>query len=158
MGTLKLFIKFAIIFIILYILFDLLIIGFINTNYKYIERCEINVTSPKIDITEAKATSVNGYIKGNIFNDTGNTINQSYIKIEFYSKKDVIMGTKYLKLDNFAINSTKNINVEFSYKNVEYIKIDVLDGEIPKETELILDQKTKILFFGAGLLALYLWL
>ena len=79
-----------------------------------------------IGINEAKATYVNGYVGGTIKN-TGSAINKAYIKIDLYSKRDVILGTKYVEINYLQSQETQEFRMGFRFTDVEYAKIELVD-------------------------------
>ena len=90
----------------------------LSTNYKDITRYEITTTSPEINITESKATKVNGYIKGNVTNKADYFIPNVYVKIELKSDNGTTLGTEYIKMGNFQPDQSKDFSLDYRYSGV----------------------------------------
>ena len=54
----------------------------------------------QITIYQAEATIVNGRIKGTIENPEEKPLSAKYLRFDFYSPRDVLMGTKYIDISN----------------------------------------------------------
>ena len=77
--------------------------------------------------TELQASSVNGFIKGKIINDTENIIKNKYLEIKFYSKNDILMGTKYVEIDELNAKEEKEFEVHFKFNKVEKAEVDIIN-------------------------------
>lgn len=128
MDRIKTFLKYALLVIICYFGSNTLIYAAINNTYDDIASYEfINSDSISVNTEEAKATSVNGYIKGTIENKSLNKIDETYIRIDFFSDKNVHMGSKYLKIENLDSKDSEEFNINFKYSNVSYCVISNVD-------------------------------
>ena len=58
----------------------------------------------QITIYQAEATIVNGRIKGIIENPEEKPLGAKYLRFDFYSPRDVLMGTKYIDISNLEVN------------------------------------------------------
>lgn len=87
----------------------------------------------KVDIKEAKATYANGYVGGKITNN-GETKQKAYIKIDLYSKRDVLLGTKYVTLEDWKQEETKDFRMGFRFTDTDYCRVSVVD-EIPEQVQ-----------------------
>ena len=85
-----------------------------------------------IDIKEARATYVNGYVGGNISNKN-DTISKVYMKIDLYTKRDVLIGTKYIEINDLKQNQTQEFRIGFKYTDVDHANINLVD-EVSKDT------------------------
>ena len=101
MARLKTFFMYGIWILAFFIFSQIMIYIAINTTYKY---KNIEIKSSEVKQVELQATSINGFIKCKILNNEENNIENKYIKIDCYSKKDVLMGTKYIKIDEIKTN------------------------------------------------------
>lgn len=95
--------------------------------------------APEFELQEAKATAVNGYIKGQIKNNTGKDIEKTNIKIDLYNKRGNNIATRYQKLENFKSNQTIEFNLNFRASNVSHFVLSFtdenIDAELAKEAE-----------------------
>ena len=130
-------IKKYILYIALIALFTLfsnfLILVGLNSNYKEIERRQDNLS--QVEVVQAEATKVNGRIRG-IINNKENKIEHKYLKIEFFTERNINMGSKYIEIDH----EQEEIPFEafFKLNNVSSYKISVVDEKDPQgEIEFI---------------------
>ena len=133
MDRMKTFFKYAM-WIVLFGLFsNLLIYLSLNSTYRDIH-IKDNVAEQVI-VKRAEATSVNGRMLGTVKNIEANDINGKYIEIDLYSSRNVLLGTKYIKINNLAVNQEEDFEVYFKLQNIEYYNINIVD-KIPETGEL----------------------
>ena len=137
MTTYKKFFIYFLLIIAFFIFSRILIYIALNTTYQY-KNLDIKTSMP-MDV-EVKATSIDGFVKGKIFNNTGEKLENKYIKIDCYSKHDVLMGTKYIKIDNLEANEEKKFEVRFNFYKVDKATIDIIEEQAIENTESIKEQ------------------
>lgn len=98
-------------------------------NYKDITNHQILVESPKVTVSESKATYSHGYIKGNILNDTGEHLKDKYLQFDFYDKDGLYVGTESKEIKYFNVDERINFEINFKYNNVSKIKINLIDNK-----------------------------
>lgn len=130
-------IKKYILYIVLIALFALfsnfLIAVGLNSNYKEIERKQDNF--PQVEVVQAEATKVNGRIRG-IINNKENKIEHKYLKIEFFTERNINMGSKYIEINHDQ--EEMPFEAFFKLNNVSSYKISVVDEKDPQgEIEFI---------------------
>lgn len=157
MGRIKKFGIWLVLFVLFYLFVDFICFASIKMMYKDLENYEILVNSPKIEITEAKGTYANGYIKGVVTNNTNSIIENKYIKLDLYSERDVNLGTEYIKIENIDLAKTMEFEVKYSYTDVNNYKIDIVDTmPEPEQIEPIkFDENTKMIIVITGLILLW---
>lgn len=133
MKRLKTFLTYGLLIAAFWIFSNLIIFLAINGTYKT-KKTEVYISSPKVTIFESKATYVNGYVKGSIRNNTEETLNNKYLKIDMYSPRDVELGTKYIKIDGLQVNSSKDFEMWYKYTDVDHVIITLIDNA-PDATE-----------------------
>ena len=134
MDRMKTFLKYFIAFVLVYVLVNVGTYFILKSTY--ISRdYEINIDSPKVEIVEAKTTVENGYVKGKITNNTENIVTGSALKLEYYTKRGVLAGTKYVKIDNLLQGEEKEFESRFNFDNVDSIKISLVDSLESQNTE-----------------------
>lgn len=133
---------------------DFLIYMAIHGTYKPIDT-RIVFNTPTISISESKATYVNGYVKGNIYNDTDKTIDNKYLKIDLYSQRDVLMGTKYVKIENLEKQKKVDFEMWFKFTDVKYCIINMTDDISNATEEQLLSQETQFYLVIGTLFILY---
>ena len=116
METLKKFWMYFWMFIGFFILVTILTNFLMRDDYKN-AKYEIKAESPEIVVTECKAAYGNGYIKGNVTNNTGELIPLKYLQINLYDKDSVYLGSEYKELKLFNVNETINFDMSYNYLN-----------------------------------------
>lgn len=159
MDRMKTFLIYLILFVALYFFVDFASFAYIKTTYNDLTKFVIDVPNPKIKIQEAKATYINGYIKGTLLNNTEEEIEKQYLKFEFFSERDVLLGRKFIKVENLSPNATRDFEIQFNFENVDSYKITLSDeSEIQNisDAELLSDPKTKGFLLLTTLIFLYI--
>ena len=136
MKRMKTFFKYFLAIVIVYFLVNFASFYILKSTYKT-KDYEIESSILDVQITEAKATLVNGYIKGIAKNTTDVNVDGKYLKIDSYSKRDVLLGTKYVEIKSLSPNEEVSFESSFNYQQIDYIKISVIDKEdIPPSADL----------------------
>ena len=97
-------------FIWFILLFAFVTIGTIlavRSMYKDIELYRIQDTNPIITVQEAKATNVNGYIKGNIINDQEEDVTNKVLIFFLYNSENELLSTETLDIGTLSSNQSK---------------------------------------------------
>lgn len=128
MDRLKTFLKYAIWVIAFFILSEFLINVSLNSSYKTIGRKD---TTPQVNIYQAEATLVNGRIRGTITNSEAEDISGKYVRIDFYSPRDVLLGKKYIQIDTLQKDQTQNFEAFFKLEDVNYYQVKITDQKEP---------------------------
>lgn len=157
MARVKTFFIYFILVIAFFIFSQIMIYIAINTTFKY-KNIEIKTTLPMQ--VEVQATSINGFAKGKVINNTQNDIQNKYIKIECYSKHDILMGTKYIEIDKLNAKEEKEFEVHFNFNKVDRAVIDIVDEDVlkeqnVKEEEKMSDSERGLVTMLAALILLY---
>lgn len=138
-----------------FLISELLINASLESTYKKIGRRD---DISQVVISQAEATIVNGRLKGTITNPEDNPINGKYLKVDFYSARDVLMGTKYIDISNLGVNQTQELEMYFKLENVNYYNISVVDEKTEKEIELLpKDLNKQEIVVGVILTKLIFW-
>ncbi len=139
MATMKKIVIWILILIGVFILSDFLIYVGLNSTYKDIERKDNN---SQIVVYQADATSVNGRIRGVI--KDAKQIQESYLKIELYTERNVLAGRKYIEIEDVEGNETQPFELLFKAKNVAYYTIETAnEKEEGTELEILPKEWTK---------------
>ena len=99
----------------------------IRAMYHDIERYDIIETNPTVAVSEAKATNVNGYIKGEIKNDDVGVVPKKYLGFVLLDENNEVKGTEYLEIPQLAQGETKTFELQFKRDNVERYVIFVIN-------------------------------
>lgn len=150
MERLKTFAKYALIIIGFYILSNILIDACIKSTYAPMTGYDkIQQDGIKIEIDDAKATFINGYVEGKIVNETEETLQGEYIKIDFFSERDICLGSKYVKIDNLAKNENQEFRIGFKFRDVEYYEFSKTNQiEHVEEHQFISDEMGVAIIFS----------
>lgn len=156
MKTMKLFRNLFIIFVLLFLFVSYMSHAFVQSTYTLISKDETLLDSPKIEIIEARSTNINGYIKAKITNNTNSKIDNKYIKLDFFSKYGNNLGTKYLKINNLEIGSSKEFKLDHTYEGVDKITAIITD-DVPDSYKFNyeLSNTDKLALFVGGLIVTY---
>ena len=126
---------YALIVIVFFIYSNFLINLGMKSVYKQIEKGTI--FDKQIEITKAQATYVNGYVEGKITNNTQSKIEKKYIKIDIYSKRDVLLTTKYIKIENLEPNKTQDFKIGFKATDSYRFEARLVDEAQEKDIQQI---------------------
>ena len=127
MDRMKTFFKYILAIVLLFVFSNFIINALLKNSYTKIKDYQINVTEVYVDVTEAKASSWSGSIKGIVKNNTEQVVENKYLRISMLSKNGRILGEKYIKIDKLEVGQLKNFEVNFECNNVKSFKIEYTD-------------------------------
>ena len=156
MDRMKTFLKYAI-WIILFFFFSNFIISVgINSSYK-----KMNAPSEElpqgVEITEAESTLVNGKVKGNIDTKQNEDLIGKYLKLDFYSKRDNLMGTKYIPITEVNEEGKVPFSTYFELKDVTSYKASIVEQKIGEEIKFIPKEMTRPEIIFAAIVTLMIF-
>lgn len=125
MDRMKTFGLYALCIILFFIFSNVMINVAIKATYMQIGADILLQENLKIELDEARATYVNGYVEGSIKNIGKNT-ESTYIKIDLYSKRDILLGTKYVKVEDLKQNEERNFRMGFKFTDVDHCKLEMV--------------------------------
>lgn len=140
MDRMKTLLKYALWVILFFIFSEFLINVGLNSSYKKMERRD-NIS--QVQIIEAKSTLVNGKVKGTITNSEEDYLTGKYLRIDYYSKRNILVGTKYIAIEITENNKKQNFNTYFELQEVTSYEISIVDEKEEGEIELITTELTK---------------
>jgi len=156
MKRLKKFSIYVLLIAAFWIVSDIIIYLSINGTYNDKET-KVYISSPKVIVEESKATSINGYIKENIKNNTQEIITDKYLKIDMYSARDVNLGTKYVKIDSLQSNESQEFEMWYEFSNVDYAILTTTNEDVNiGESEFSSRKITIYLLFGKLMMLYFL--
>lgn len=152
----KTFLKYILWIVGFFILSNFLISVGLNSMYREIERRDDNT---QIGIHQAEATKVNGRIRGLIKNTQANDISNKYIKLEFYTDRDVFLGNQFIELGTIDREEMKSFELYFKKRDVAYYKASIVDEKDPQGTIewLPKDLKKSEVILATALAFIILW-
>ena len=101
----------------------------VKSMYQDIKVYEIRSSNPVITVNEAKATNVNGYIKGEIRNESEETINNKYLCFVLCDENNEVVGREYLEIGSLASGESKTYELQFRRDNIDTFYIIVTDSQ-----------------------------
>lgn len=66
-----------------------------------------------------------------------------YLKIDLYSKRNVLVGKKYIDITTTQNNTTQDFSMYFELKDVTSYEVSIVDHKEEGEIELIPKEMTK---------------
>ena len=135
MDKIKKYAKYIIWIVLFWIFSDILIFFGLNASYDKITPSSNSNIPSQVEIERAEATLVNGRIKGKIKNDGDEDLNGKYMKVDLFSPQNVLLGTKYMKLDDFEKGAEKDFEIFFKAQDVDHYDISFVDEIEPKEQD-----------------------
>lgn len=124
--TMKKILRFVVLLIVIFLVVEIYVHFLTKVYYKDFNNYKILTQSPEIKITECKTANKKGYIQGKTINNTGEMLRNVNIKLDFYNKQGTKIGTEYKTIEVFNVGEEFYFDVDFTYKNVAEIKIDII--------------------------------
>lgn len=154
MDKVKKYILYIVLLVVFALFSNFLIAVGLNANYKEIERKQDNLT--QVEIYQAEATKVNGRIRG-IINNKENKIEHKYLKIEFFTARDINMGSKYIEINHeqeeipfeafFKLNNVSSYKISFVDEKDPQGEIEFIPKDL-KKSDIIFATMIALIFFG----------
>ena len=136
MSRMKTFFKYFLAIVIVYIISDIASIYLLKSTY-ITKEYSVENSILDIEVEEAKATFVNGNIKGKVKNNTDVNVSNKCLKIDSYSERGVLLGTKYVKIKDLGPGEEAEFVSSFNYEQIDNMKISLIDAEeLPPEGDL----------------------
>ena len=99
----------------------------VKSMYHDITSYEILSENPIVTVSEAKATNVNGYIKGEIRNESEEEISNKYLCFLLCNENNDIVGAEHIEIGNLTSGQTKTYELQFKKDNIDRFYITVTD-------------------------------
>lgn len=133
MDKMKKFLIYAILLAVFFVFSDFIINVGLNSSYKNMQS-KNNIE--QVQIKQAQATLINGRIKGTIYNSSPEALNGKYLKIDIYSERDVLLGSKYYDIPNFIENRAHDFEVYFKAQYAKYYELSIVDEKLEEDLDL----------------------
>lgn len=157
MGKFKRYLKYVVLLILLFIFVSVMSKLLIVSMYKPKE-CAVLFDSPQIEIIDSKATNANGYIYGCVTNNTGNVIENKYIKLDCYSKYENNINTGYAQIFRLEPNESKYFTIKYKCSGTERVELSMSDTApeyLLSPIEIELTETQKMALIAGGLIVIY---
>lgn len=138
MDTFKKIVIYSLLVVLFFIFSRILIYIAINTTYAY-KQFDFK-TDLKAQIT-VEATSVNGIVKGNIEKTEFEKIQNKYIKLDYYTKNEVHLGTKYVEVGTLEDKENFEFEMRTNYNHIDRVEIDIVDDVSDEPEEFKISDK-----------------
>ena len=90
-----------------------------------------------IDEVSAKATNVNGNMKIRITNNS-ETYDKLYLKIDLFSKQDLLATTKYIEIGDLKVGDSKEYQIKLKGSELKKYDISIVNEDVvPDKTNII---------------------
>jgi len=155
MDRMKNLSKYLVFIIIFYFFSNILITICMKGTYKEI-KTEILTKTPQIELTETKATYINGYTIGKIINNTEHILDNKYLKIDCYSVRDVKLGTKYIRINDLKPNEARDFKMGFKFTDVYRCKISYVEHVVEATDDQFISDDMTTTMILSGLIFLCL--
>ena len=135
MSRMKTFFKYFLAIVIVYIVVDIASFYILKSTY-LTKDYSTQESILDVQVTEAKATYLNGYVNGIVKNNTDAQVTNKYLKIDIYSKRGVLLGTKYVKLNDLNSGESASFSSSFNCYQIDNVKLSLIDSSElpPRET------------------------
>lgn len=134
MDRLKTFLKYVIWIVLFFIFSEFLINVGLNSSYKDIKRRD---ETAQVEISQAQATLVNGRMKGTIKNSPDDYLTGKYVRIDFYSKRNVFLGKRYIEINTTEATTEQDFSIYFELEGVTEYEISIVDEKEEGEIDLL---------------------
>ena len=135
MDKMKKFLLYAILIGLFFVFSNFLIEVGINTTYKDLKG-KNNIE--QIEITNAEATLVNGRISGKLNTEMTKELYSKYIKIDIYSPRDVLLGTKYIEMKELVGNNNE-FETYFKLQDARRYEVSLVEHKDAATNEELFD-------------------
>ncbi len=157
MDRMKTFLKYALWVILFFIFSEIMINIGLNSSYKNMQSKN---SIEQVIINQAQVTLVNGRMKGTIRNIGDKDLNGKYLKVDIYSERNVLLGSKYCEIQNLARNESQDFELYFKTQYAKYYELSIVDEK--KEEDLDIEFLPKDLnkpeiWFATIVTMLILW-
>ena len=155
MNRMKTFFKYAMWIVLFFIFSEFLINVGLGASYKDIKRRD---EIEQVQITEAQATLVNGKVKGTIKNSEQDYLTGKYVRIDFYSKRDNMVGTKYIPIETTEATTSQEFSIYFELQDVTSYEVSIVDKKEVEEIKFIPQEWSKAEILTATIFTLiFFW-
>lgn len=86
----------------------------------------------EVEIIDAKATNMNGYITARVTNNTDVTVDKAYLKLDLFAKGDIKAVSRYMEITDLKPGQSKDYTLKFRAGYVDSYKVAVKE-DFPDE-------------------------
>ena len=85
--------------------------------------------NPRITVQEAKATNVNGYIKGELVNESEEDVTDMNLTFFLYNSDNELVGTEYIDIGTISSGQTKTYELQFRRDGIDSFVVALTNKE-----------------------------
>ena len=78
-----------------------------------------------VEIIDARATNMNGYITARVTNNTDVTVDKAYLKLDLFAKEDIKAVSRYMEITDLKPGESKDYTLKFRAGYVDTYKVAV---------------------------------
>lgn len=101
----------------------------VKSMYRDIKIYRVQETNPVITVSEAKVTNVNGYIKGELKNESEEDVTDKNLTFFLYNKDNELIGTEYIDIGTISSGQTKTYELKFRRDGIDRFLVALTDKE-----------------------------
>ena len=136
MDRMKTFFIYFLLFAGLFIVLNVLENGLTSSMFSTVKGTSINNDTMSIEVTESKASNVNGYMNVKITNDSKNYIKEAYAKVDLIDEYGFTSATKYVTVEDLNPGDYKDYRIRYKGNNITGYNIEFV-SEIPDKSKII---------------------
>lgn len=101
----------------------------VKSMYQDMTIYRIQETNPQITVSEAKATNVNGYIKGAISNNSDESITDKNLTFFLYNSNNELKATEYIDIGTLSEGQSKTYELKFKEDDIDRFLVAITNKE-----------------------------
>ena len=101
----------------------------VKSMYQDMTIYRIQETNPQITVSEAKATNVNGYIKGAISNNSDKSITDKNLTFFLYNSDNELKATEYIDIGTLSEGQLKTYELKFKEDDIDRFLVAITNKE-----------------------------
>lgn len=136
MKTMKTFFIYFLLIAGFFLLSNFLENGTISSMYYTIKGSRINNDIMSVEVAEAKATNVNGYLNIKVTNNSNQYIDKAYVKVVLKDEFGSEAMTEYSTIENLEPGKSKNIRIKFRGNRIKNYTVEFV-SELPDKSNII---------------------
>lgn len=136
MDRMKSFFVYFLLFVGMFIVFNLLENGLTASMFSEVKGTTAGNDKMSIEVSDSKASNVNGYMDIKITNDSDEYIDEAYAKVDLIDEYGMVAATEYITVEDLAPGESKTYKVKYNGNSIKGYNVGVVD-EIPDKSNII---------------------
>ena len=101
----------------------------IKSMYKDMTVYRIQDTNPAITVSDAKVTNVNGYIKGEIKNNSDESVTDKNLTFFLYNSDNELKATEYIDIGTLSAGQSKTYELKFKEDGIDRFLVAITNKD-----------------------------